>query len=35
VVVTGTLVLFTSLAASAIPAYRGAGVNPSVTLRAD
>jgi predicted permease len=34
-VVTGTLVLFTSLAASAIPAYRGAGVNPSVTLRAD
>ncbi len=34
-VVTGALVLFVSLAASAVPAFRGAGVDPSVTLRAD
>jgi len=33
--VTGTLVLVTSLVASAVPAFRGAGVDPSVTLRAD
>ena len=32
---TGVLVLLMSLAASAVPAFRGAGVDPSVTLRAD
>jgi ABC-type antimicrobial peptide transport system permease subunit len=32
---TGALVLLTSLAASAVPAFRGAGVDPSVTLRAN
>jgi predicted permease len=32
---TGALVLVMSLAASAVPAFRGAGVDPSVTLRAD
>jgi hypothetical protein len=32
---TGALVLLMSLAASAVPAFRGAGVDPSVTLRAD
>ena len=33
--VTGTMVLLMSLVASAVPAFRGAGVDPSVTLRAD
>jgi putative ABC transport system permease protein len=33
--VTGALVLVMSLAASAVPAFRGAGVDPSLTLRAD
>jgi predicted permease len=33
--VTGTLVLVMSLVASAVPAFRVAGVDPSVTLRAD
>jgi len=33
--VTGALVLVVSLVASAVPAFRGAGVDPSVTLRAD
>jgi predicted permease len=32
---TGVLVLLMSLVASAVPAFRGAGVDPSVTLRAD
>jgi len=32
---TGMVVLVMSLAASAVPAFRGAGVDPSVTLRAD
>jgi predicted permease len=32
---TGILVLVMSLAASAMPAFRGAGVDPSVTLRAE
>jgi putative ABC transport system permease protein len=32
---TGALVLLMSLVASAVPAYRGAGVDPSVTLRAE
>jgi hypothetical protein len=32
---TGALVFVMSLAASAVPAFRGAGVNPSATLRAD
>jgi len=34
-VATSTLVLLMALAASAVPAFRGAGVDPSVTLRAD
>jgi putative ABC transport system permease protein len=34
-VVTGTVVLVMSLAASAVPAFRGAGVDPSVALRAE
>jgi len=33
--VTGMVVLLMSLAASAVPAFRGASVDPSVTLRAD
>jgi putative ABC transport system permease protein len=33
--VTGTLMLVMSLVASAVPAFRGAGVDPSVTLRAE
>jgi putative ABC transport system permease protein len=33
--VTGAVVFVMSLAASAVPAFRGAGVDPSVTLRAD
>ncbi len=32
---TGTVVLVMALVASAVPAFRGAGVDPSVTLRAD
>jgi ABC-type antimicrobial peptide transport system permease subunit len=33
--VTATLMLVTSLVASAVPAFRGAGVDPSVTLRVE
>jgi putative ABC transport system permease protein len=32
---TATLVLVMSLVASALPAFRGAGVDPSLTLRAE
>ncbi|HET9833643.1 MAG TPA: ABC transporter permease, partial [Vicinamibacterales bacterium] len=34
-VATGTVVFVMSLAASAVPAFRGASVDPSLTLRAD